>query len=84
MLRPSSLCKKWAGGTKVDRRLYRPGGTVGAEKVTFGLGGEGRSVQPEKVDIPIGRYSFPASKSRRDGAQLKKRVMGQPNQCQFY
>jgi hypothetical protein len=50
---------------------------VGAEKVTSSLGREGRSVQPEKVDITMGKVSSPASKSRRVGGKLKKRVMGQ-------
>jgi hypothetical protein len=50
---------------------------AGAEKVTFGLGRYERSMQPEKVDITIGKVSSPASKSRRIGGKLKKRVMGQ-------
>jgi hypothetical protein len=38
---------------------------------------EGRSVQPEKVDITIGKLSSLSSKSRRVGGKPKKRVMGQ-------
>jgi hypothetical protein len=61
--RADSLCKKWGavciGLAGRDELFSGPGG---AEKVTLGLGRprrKGRSVQPEKVDITIGKVSPP-------------------------
>jgi hypothetical protein len=56
------LCKKWSGWDESDTELYRPG-RLG--QLFLGVSGrEGRSVQPENVDITIGKVFSPA---RREG-----------------